>query len=390
VRDGGGEHLDTVVRGWESVLRAKLIDASFFYEQDLKSRLSDRVEALKGVVFQEQLGTMYEKVMRLRAIAAAAADQVSLPAEESERLRRAALLSKADLTTEVVLELSSLQGTMGGVYARQSGEDDSVARAIEEHYRPRSAEDAIPGTMLGRLLALSDKIDTLTALFSVGIVPTGSADPFGMRREAAGVVSIALGMEGRVSIGKLTEAAIDSLSSEIEVARPRAEIIGQVVSFVGQRLETQLREEEGIRYDLVEAALAAGVDDVKLAAERAHLLSTLAPQEAFLPTVVACTRPMNIARDFESTEVDPDLFQEPAEKALWEAYEAVVAEAEGRGLGELFRLTSEKLRAPIDRYFDDVLVMAEDEKLRRNRLAMCRRLSELFRRIADFTVIVQA
>ena len=392
VRDGGADHLEVVLAGWENVLRAKLIDARFFYEQDLKRPLADRVDDLKGVVFQERLGTIYEKVGRVRAVAAAAADQVGLSAEDTQALDRAALLCKADLTTEVVLELSALQGIMGGVYSEESGENPAVARAIGEHYRPRSAADAIPETKLGRLLALADKIDTLTALFAVGITPTGSADPFGLRREAAGVVAIALGIEDRLSISRLLETALAGLSNEVEVERsPEPEqVVGHVMDFLRQRLETQLREDQGIRYDLVDAALAVDIDDVTQAQQRAQALDLLSSDPDFLSTVIACTRPMNISKDFEGGEVDPGLFAEPAETALWEACQEVVAEAEGRGLGELFRLVAEKLRAPIDTYFDDVLVMAEDERLRHNRLSMCWQLSQLFRRIADFSLIVQA
>ena len=390
VRDGGADHLDLVLTGWENVLRAKLIDAGFFYEQDLKRPLADRVADLRGVVFHERLGTIHDKAERVRAVAAAAAGQVGLSADDAKTLDRAALLCKADLTTEVVVELSALQGIMGGVYAETGGEKPEVARAIAEHYRPRSAADAIPETKLGRLLALADKIDTLAALFAVGIVPTGSADPFGLRREAAGVVAIALGTEGRLSVGALIETALDNLSSEVEVKRSHEEVISQVIDFLRQRVETLLREDQGIRYDLVDAALAPGVDDIVAAADRAQTLDGLKESPDFLPTVIACTRPMNISKDFGGGDVDPKLFQDPSENALWEAYQKVASQADDVPLSKLFELIAKELRAPIDTYFDDVLVMAEDDNLRRNRLAMCWQLSQLFRRIADFSLIVQA
>jgi len=190
VRDGGEQHFDTVLRGWESVLRAKLIDASYFYEQDLKTPLASRVDDLQGVVFQEKLGTMYDKANRVRKVAAVAADEAGLSEEEAKALDRAALLCKADLTTAMVAELSTLQGLIGREYALASGESKEVADAIGEHYRPRQAGDDIPHTKLGRLLAVGDKIDTLAALFCIGVVPTGSADPFGLRREAYGVLNI--------------------------------------------------------------------------------------------------------------------------------------------------------------------------------------------------------
>jgi len=182
VRDGGREHLDTVLAGWESVLRAKLIDADYFYHEDLKQSLAERVEALKGVAFHERLGTVHDKMERVRAAARVAAAQRGLDSAESEALDRAAYLCKADLTTQMVTELSSLQGQMGREYARASGETEEVAAAIGEHYRPRFAGDALPETGLGRLLALCDKLDTVAACAAIGITPTGSADPYGLRR----------------------------------------------------------------------------------------------------------------------------------------------------------------------------------------------------------------
>ena len=392
VRDGDERHLDTVVAGWENVLRAKLIDASFFYEQDLKRPLSDRVEDLRGVVFQEGLGTVYDKVQRIRAVASDLAGQDSLSSADRKALGAAALLCKADLTTEVVAELSGLQGVMGGIYARtiEPTQADEVADAISDHYRPRFSDDEIPGTVLSQLLAVADKIDTIAALFAIGAVPTGSADPFGLRREAAGVVAIVLGADLFVSSRRLVEVALTELERQVELKQPRNRIVSDVLAFLGQRLQTHLREEEGIRYDLVEAALAPGIDDISAAATRAQALRLIQPHDSFLPTVIACTRPMNISKDFEGGDVDPELFQDPSENALWEAYQKVASQADDVPLLKLFELIATDLRASIDTYFDDVLVMAKDEKLRRNRLAMCWQLSQLFRRIADFSLIVQA
>jgi glycyl-tRNA synthetase beta chain len=402
VRDGGEDSLETVLSGWESVLRAKLIDASYFYQQDLKRSLAERVDDLKGVVFQERLGSVFDKAQRVRAVAAAAADQAALSAEERERLDRAAALCKADLTTEVVLDLSNLQGAMGREYALASGEPAQVADAIGEHYRPRSADDALPETKLGRLLAVSDKLDTLAALFAVGVVPSGSADPYGLRREAYGVVNILIAageakQEERfaLSLSCLLGAAVEALRGQADLDRPRKEVATEVMDFIRERLSVYLRG-EGIRYDLVDAALAVGIDDISQAATRAQALRFAAAWDRapkhpvpFLTTVIACTRPMNISKDFEGGEVNPDLFQEPAEKALWQAYQRVAYQADAVPLLGLFELIAKELREPIDRYFDDVLVMAEDEKLRRNRLVVCWHLSQLFSRIADFSLVVQ-
>ena len=404
VRDGGEDHLDSIIRGWERVLRAKLIDADFFYHQDLKTPLAERVEALEGVVFQERLGSMYDKVERVRAAAAAAAKQIGLSPDQTAHLERAALLCKADLTTEVVTELPNLQGVMGREYALASCETQDVADAIGEHYRPRFAGDAIPETKLGRLLALADKVDTLTSLFAIGVTPTGSADPFGLRREAAGVVAILVTAGSEVdrasrfelSVTQIARACLTAHGEQVNIERRDADVITEVLDFLGQRLEAYLRDDEGVRYDLVAAALAAGVDDISSAYRRASTLKFAREWDdtpghpPFMPTVIACTRPMNIARGFEGGDVDPALFVEPAERELWAAYREVASTADKGGpLIALLKEIAERLREPIDRYFDDVLVMHEDEALRRNRLAMCWQLSQLFRRIADFTLIVQ-
>jgi glycyl-tRNA synthetase beta chain len=400
VRDGSDEHLDTVVRGWENVLRAKLIDATFFYQQDLKRPLADRVNDLRGVVFQERLGTMYDKVERIEAVSSALADALELDLERREWLVRAAHLCKADLTTEVVADLSDLQGAMGAVYAEKSDEPAEVSEAIRHHYRPRSAEDDPPNTIVGVFLAISDKIDTISSCFAAAIVPTGSADPFALRREATGVIKcLTVGrledqaLHERFSalrVRPLVELVLDEvLKQGIELTTSRVQITDSVLDFLAQRLDYHLRG-QGLRHDLVRAALAVGVDPVRTAYERGHALRRLSGEQHFLPTVIACTRPINIAKDFGGGDLDPDLFREDAERDLWSAYQEVLAEADRVNLIGLFALISERLRAPIDRYFDDVLVMAEDETLRRNRLAMCWNLAQLFRRIADFSLVVQA
>ena len=390
VRDGGNDNLETVIAGWENVLKAKLIDAGFFYQQDLKRSLADRVEDLRGVVFQERLGTMYDKKERICAIAADLADQLHL-GDERRWLGRAALLCKADLTTEVVQELSGLQGVMGREYAERVDEEPKeVWEAIGEHYYPRFALDRIPQTRVGKLLSVADKLDTVVALFAIGLIPTGSADPFALRREAAGIVRILINYPASFSLRELLEVEFDWLDrQEVELRRSHDAVTQDVLAFLGERLEVGLRG-LGIRRDLVSAALAVGVDDISLAINRAHALQELARASgSFLPTVIACTRPMNITKDFEGGDVDPDLFVETAERELWDAYSEVAEQAHQVNLMELFTLIEERLRQPIDRFFDDVLVMHEDPAIRRNRLALCWQLSQLFRRIADFSLIVQ-
>jgi len=417
VRDGGDEHLGTVVEGWESVLRSKLIDASYFYEQDLKTPLADRVEALKGVVFQEKLGTMYEKMERVRAVAAELAGQLGLNADRREWLDRAALLCKADLTTEVVTDLGHLQGVMGAIYAETDGEPQEVWKAIRDHYRPLSADDDTPETTIGTFLALADKMDTITACFAAGIVPTGSADPFGLRRESTGTARslecllTRLLAEGsfptgvawnwmQVSVSRMARACLGKLREQVDIAPADDEIVSGVTDLLSQRVETYLREQD-IPYDLVRAAIASGTDRLRDAASRARALHAKAggDQNGFLLTVIAATRPINISREFGGGEVDEALLTEPAERALWAAFQR--AEQAGDDLWgtdgkydeplfyrRYFDILS-ALREPIDTFFTDVLVMHEDPEIRRNRLALCWQVSQLFRRLADFSLIVQ-
>jgi len=421
VRDGGEDHLDSIIRGWESVLRAKLIDASFFYEQDLKTPLAERVEALKGVVFQEKLGTMYEKMERTRAVAAALADELQLDDQRSGWLQRAALLCKADLTTELVAELPGLQGVMGAIYAEQSGESEEVSVAISNQYGPlleeeRDTETDVPSspyTTIGTFLAIADKTDTVASCFAVGLTPSGSADPLALRRE--GTYLVRCFIEGRLRDAKLHErfaqlsarylvrVVLDRLASaSVRLAGPPDQVTEAVIEFLLQRLDGLLLS-KGVRHDLIRAAFAVGDDPLRLAYERAHALRRVSAKTYFLETVIACTRPMNIAKGFEgeNVEVDPGLFEESAEHDLWNAYTEVEKKVRGRTLmgkdldalfGDIYTFlvfrTDDDV-APINRYFDDVLVMHEDEALRRNRLAMCWQLSQLFRRIADFTLIVQ-
>lgn len=393
VRDGGNQNLDGIVAGWENVLRAKLIDAKFFYEQDLKTSLADQVDKLKGVAFHEKLGTTYEKMERVRAVAAAAALQVGLSVEDADHLDRAAYLCKADLVTEVVQELTNLQGIMGRVYAEKSGENKLVWDTIWQQYYPRFAGDDIPQGSRAQLLALSDKLDTISSYFAIGLTPSSSGDPFGLRREATGIVRIITEGGLSLSCSKLIAASVEMLRQQVEVERSTSDVVAEVLGFLRQRLEALLRDPRQrmpVRYDLVDAALTVGLDDLFLAKRRADALQSLSETDDFLPTVIACTRPINISKDFAGGEVDTALFQEEAERVLWEAYQQVAAKADSVNLLELFQLIATDLVAPINRYFDEVMVMVEDEQVRNNRLATCWYITQLCRRIGDFTKIVQA
>ncbi len=382
--------MDLIREGNERVLRARLTDAEFFYREDRKIPLADRVPALKGIVFQERLGTVLDKVDRIEALAAHLAQAVGPDPGLAAKARRAARLCKADLATSMVKEFPELQGTMGAEYARLAAEDAEVARAIEEHYRPRSAGDAVAGSTLGAVVALADKLDTLAGCFGIGLVPTGAGDPFALRRAALGVVVTLLDRRLSIPVGPAVGRALALLGPRC--TRPAADVEREVTEFLRGRLHTVLVE-RGIAPDLAEAALAAASDDVPDAARRAEALMGLRREPDFAELAVTFRRVVNILPPGFSRPVNPQQFVEPAERALHGQTVGLRAEvgpllAAGEYLRALRHIAA--LRPVVDMFFDEVLVMAEDANLRENRLALLAEVAQLFTRIADFTRIAVA
>lgn len=390
VRDGDRAHLDTVREGNERVLRARLIDAQFFYQRDRQTPLADHVESLREVIWQEALGTVYDKVERIRALAAEIAADLALDSDTRGQIDRAALLCKADLVTRMVTEYepkmaADLQGLMGAEYARDSGEPDEVVDAIAEHYRPRGADDEPPATTVGRVVALADKLDTLAACFAAGRIPTGTQDPLGMRRDAQGVLAILVSAEWHLSLSRLIGEVLGHF--RVENAKDTA---AKLSDFFGQRIAYYL-DTQGVRYDLADAAAAVGFDDPVDCAARAAALQAMSGDPYYEATVNLATRVGNILRGQSPGQVEPDLFTEPSERALWEMrrqaapqVERLVKAGDYQGLYRSLRA----MRETIDRFFDDVLVMARDENVRANRLALVWSVHELFLRLADFSKVV--
>jgi len=387
VRDGDTKHLATVRQGHEWVLHARLADARFFFQEDRKRRLEDYLAGLDGVVFQAQLGTMADKTRRLVALARHLAGLLLLDGRTTEALLRAAALCKADLVTRMVGEFPELQGVIGQTYAALDGEPAEVARAIGEHYRPTGSDDSAPKTHVGALLGLIDKIDTLIGTMAVGLKPTGSQDPYGLRRAAQGIVEIVLMLRLRLPLRQLAEAAAAGYRG---AARPG--LVDEVVDFVRERLRTTLIE-RGIRYDLVDAALAVSGDDVLAGADRAQALQHAASSGEFRTLYVAYDRASRILGADGRPEVDPDKFEAPIERRLHEAVTTAAprvraAAADGDYAAAMSVLLP--LAAPVDQMFDDVLIMAPDPAVRANRLALLRSVVELFRLVADFSKVVMA
>jgi len=388
VHNGDPARGDAIVRGHERVIRARLADAAFFYREDLAVPLESFVDQLESIVFQEKLGTLGAKVSRVESLAERLGDLASAPSDEQAYAVRAAHLSKADLVSSVVVEFPALQGTMGGYYAEAAGEDPHVVRAIVDHYRPRFAGDDPPSTLAGRLVAMADKFDSICGIFAAELAPTGSADPYGLRRAAIGVLQMML--DGTpLPLDAAIEAALAGYSEAIPDLETE-KIGAEVHEFILGRLEVLMRE-RGLAYDTVAAVLAVAVSDPADALSRGEALQAardLDP-ETFEDLSVAFTRAKNLADASLGIGTDREIMG-PEERALLDALEHGEAKVSELMSGLAYRLVLEEyatLRPPIDTFFDDVLVMDPDEALRANRLKLLNRFVALFEQFADLSRI---
>lgn len=374
-----------VVAGNERVLRARLSDAMFFWEEDQKKRLEDRLEPLKKVVYQAKLGTSYEKIERFTELASGLAQQFA-PAD-LELTQRAAKLAKCDLETGMVYEFPELQGVMGREYAIIEGEDPRVAKAIFEHYLPTQAGGELPSDNVGAFVSLADKVDTICGCFSVGLIPTGTADPYALRRAAIGILAIILERGYALSIPGLVEKSVALL--EVKRQRPAGEVVADVVEFIRLRLVNMLTS-QGYPADVVDAVLSADFSEPVDAVERVKALATLKGREDFEPLAVAFKRVGNIIKGGLEQPVDTSLFEADCEKDLFaqlQQVESKVAElVSGRDYPAALE-TIAGLRAPVDAFFDGVMVMADDQAVKNNRLALLTGIAGLFKGIADFSRI---
>lgn len=389
VRNGGKEYLETVQHGNERVLRARLADAQFFFDEDRKKSLEEHRDKLKTVVFQQGLGTMYEKTERLAQLADFIADEIGADEKAHKHARRAALLSKADLVTGMVTEFTELQGIMGREYAKLDGECEKVAIAIDEHYMPRFAGDAQPQTTAGRIVSTADKIDTIVGTFHLGKIPTGSQDPFALRRQALGLVHMMIEAKYHLSISRLVAKAMDLYG--ITETEERAKMQADVAEFLRLRLRNVL-EVEQIRYDAVDAVLG-DVDDIYNVLLRARAVTAFTGQKDAARSMQAFVRVANIARKNAAETIYPERVHMAEEKALYQAYTSTKSAVESLVSGEDFEGAIDALTelvAPIDAFFDNVMVMDKDETIRENRLALLRSVDAVIRDVADFTKIVSA
>ncbi|MCW2278150.1 glycyl-tRNA synthetase beta chain [Heliophilum fasciatum] len=389
VRNGTADHLATVQAGNEKVLRARLADAAFFYAEDQKVRLADRKPKLGKIVFQETLGTVEARVERECRLTTFLAEQLQVAPEVQARAGRAAFLAKTDLVTHMVYEFPELQGIMGERYALLEGEDAVVAQAIREHYQPRFAGDAVPSTMEGTLVALADKLDAIVGSFAIGIIPTGSQDPYALRRQALGICQILIQQQLPLSLSAAIAKAYELYADAITLKRTAAEVQADLADFFQQRLRFLLTE-KGVRYDVIDAVLASGADVPTDVVARAEALTGFRQAPAFAALTAAYTRAANLVKKGGSGEVNVACFQESVEGNLWSAVQkaqAAVAAA-GQDYSAALRAIAE-VRPAVDAFFDGVMVMAEDATIRQNRLALLGAVVGLTGGIADLSKIVE-
>lgn len=388
VRNGGSEHLDIVTHGNERVLRARLSDAEFFFNEDRAIKLEDRLEKLKTVSFQEGLGNMYDKSERLVKMAEMLRFAINTPVDEEE-LRRCALLCKTDLVTGMVIEFTELQGVMGREYALLDGEKPEVATGIFEHYLPRFAGDALPATTIGRIVGIGDKLDNICATFSRGLAPTGSQDPYALRRQALGVINILLDANYHISLAKIIAGTLYLLDIKPEET---GKLVPQIMEFFKQRLRNLLMD-QGIRYDVIDAVFAdKRNDDMVDLAVRCKALASYVEAGNAEPLVQVSVRVSNLCKKIEKeVAISGALFKDESENKLHEVVAAVSKEI----IPEIVLYdyaavlkAGEKVIEPVNTFFDNVMVMDEDENVKNNRLAMLEEVRGIVNAVGDLSLLV--
>jgi glycyl-tRNA synthetase beta chain len=388
VMDNAEDRKGFIAKGSEWVLNARLADARFFFEEDVKERLESRVPRLSRLTFQDRLGDYRQKTSRIEDVAEEIARLLGRP-DLVDNVRTAALLSKVDLTTQVVKEFTDLQGVMGGIYARRERYPDAVWKAIYDQYRPASGADDPPREAAGAILSLADRFDSLTGLFRIGLTPTGSKDPYGLRRAALGLVSIVVSRKWQADWRPIARKAVSLYPEDLEGPGPE-ETVEELGRFLAERLRNLL-ERRGHSHDEISAVLNVGSWDFADAADRTRALSEARRHMDFRSLILAFKRIRNIVENGGWGEPSPDLYREPAERSLaadfLQARSAISAFVTQRHYREAME-TIASIAPSLDRFFVEVLVNCPEEELRRNRLSLLGSIQKEFTRLADFSEIV--
>jgi len=387
------KHASKIREGNENVLRARLEDAKFFYQEDQKISLEKRVNKLKNVIFQENLGSLFDKTKRLELLSDYISDSLQLEQKAKKDLLRSAHLCKADLVTEMVKEFPELQGIMGKEYTILSGERKEVAEAIFEHYLPRFSGGRLPLTKSGMILGIADKVDTIIGCFVMGLTPTGSQDPYGLRRQSRGKIAIILKNNLKISLKDIIRKSLslykESVSVEFKI--DENEIVSQILSFLKQRVKNIFLE-DGIHYDVIDAVLAVDSDgdlvDIK---NRIEVIEEIYNQPIFRKILNSSSRVLNLSKNNEETEIDRSLLKEKAELNLYHNYKSIFPRIReficNKEYNKVFKLLGD-LCEPVDEFFDQVLVMDKDKDIRKNRIALIKKIGILFNQVANLSKIV--
>ena len=390
VSNGDPACAETIVDGNERVVRARLYDAKFFYDEDLKQPLESYVDHLGEVVFQEKLGTMLDKTNRIQRLADHLAEDAGLAGQDLSDVERAARLCKADLVTSAVVEFTSVQGVMGSYYAAASGETAQVAQAIEQHYRPRFAGDEAPDTVVGKIVAIADRLDTVCGLFAVGQGPTGSSDPFALRRSAIGIVAMLSGKDAvEVSLVAAIDAALASYAQQ-GIEFDTDAVRRDVIEFFITRTKVMMRD-AGNSIDAIDAVLSAGIQEPVELINRVSALEAARSEqpEVFEDLATAYARANNLCDSKLGTEVNEGLLSEVEQalvRAVGQAESNVASALENNNYAAaLSELAA--LRKPIDLFFENTMVMDEDQALRENRLRLLNSFVAVFANVADFALL---
>lgn len=384
VRNGNDYKIENVKAGNEKVLEARLADAKFFFNEDRQHDLAYYRNKLDTVVFQEKLGTLLDKSERIYNVSKIYGKEVDLNLED---LQAAAYYAKADLVTNMVFEFDELQGYMGMQYSRLEGKNDTVSRAIYEHYMPRFNGDTVPSTMEGAILSIIDKVDTIAGFFAIGIQPTGSADPFALRRQCIGILTILLEKNIDIDVARLVSIALDQYS---HIDFDKDSVVDNIIEFFNERTKNMFKD-MGIRYDVVEAVLASDEKNISDLYARAEAMNKWIDRESLTDMLVAFNRVSNLAEGAESGEVDENLFVEEAEKILYVDFKAVDSQISALMAQKEYTKSLDafaSLKPSVDKFFDNVMVMDEDEKLRNNRLALLKNITDSMLKVCDLTKIV--
>lgn len=386
VRNGNKDYLDNVISGNEKVLVARLDDAQFFYDEDRKYPLSHFVDRLKDVSFHDKIGSMAERVQRVRMIGDYLAKRWNLPENVVKDFDRASELYKFDLVTQMVGEFAELQGVMGMHYARLAGEDEEVSVAIKEHYMPATAEGPLPETTVGSLLSIADKIDTIVTFFGAGMIPTSSNDPYALRRYAYGIVRILLNEKWSLPFNEVLPEIISLLNGATPARLPKSDADQEIADFIRDRVKQYLQKNK-FKYDIIDAVLASSQQDPSQILAAANVLQLHHDDEEFKPVVESLTRIDNILKKAKfkgNVEVDESLFEDNSEKEL---YVGVQNLQEIESLADLYQ-GFVQLQPVIDQYFDVNMIMDKNEKVKNNRLAQLYAVSELADRLGNLSKLV--